>query len=111
MKLTNGNHIMIDGDVLAEELGYTDLMEMQVALAHMEHMKPDELDMDELSELTEIEIDETLTKEQQALSLLRQTKNPYFYRYEGMIVMISDEGRGNLNHFLSHCLYTKWGRS
>ena len=108
MKLTNGNHIKMDGEALAAELGYLDLMEMQVVLAHMERMKPGELKIEELTDLKEIEIDETLTKEQQALSLLRQTKNPYFYRYEDMIVTISDEGRKNLNHFLSNCLYARW---
>ena len=51
------------------------------------------------------EKDVTLTEEQQALSLLRQTRNPYYYRYEGMIVTISDNGRKQLEHFLSECLF------
>ena len=105
MKMTNENHIRIDGEALAAELGYVDLIEMRVSLSKMSNMKLGELKMEELSNLTEIEIDETLTEEQQALSLLRQTRNPYYYRYEGMIVTISDNGRKQLEHFLSECLF------
>lgn len=105
MKMTNENHIRIDGEALAAELGYVDLIEMRVSLSKMSNMKLGELKMEELSDLTEIEIDETLTEEQQALSLLRQTRNPYYYRYEGMIVTISDRGKAQLEHFLSKCLF------
>lgn len=105
MKMTNENHIRIDGEALAAELGYVDLIEMRVSLSKMSNMKLGELKMEELSNLTEIEIDETLTEEQQALSLLRQTRNPYYYRYEGMIVTISDRGKAQLEHFLSKCLF------
>lgn len=105
MKMTNENHIRIDGEALAAELGYVDLIEMRVSLSKMSNMKLGELKMEELSDLTEIEIDETLTEEQQALSLLRQTRNPYYYRYEGMIVTVSDRGKAQLEHFLSKCLF------
>lgn len=105
MKMTNENHIRIDGEALAAELGYVDLIEMRVSLSKMSNMKLGELKMEELSNLTEIEIDETLTEEQQALSLLRQTRNPYYYRYEGMIVTVSDRGKAQLEHFLSKCLF------
>ena len=104
MKMTNENHIRIDGEALAAELGYVDLIEMRVSLSKMSNMKLGELKMEELSDLTEIEIDETLTEELQVLSLLRQTRNPYYYRYEGMIVTISDRGKAQLEHFLSKCL-------
>ena len=105
MKMTNENHIRIDGEALAAELGYVDLIEMRVSLSKMSNMKLGELKMEELSDLTEIEIDETLTEELQVLSLLRQTRNPYYYRYEGMIVTISDRGKAQLEHFLSKCLF------
>lgn len=105
MKMTNENHIRIDGEALAAELGYVDLIEMRVSLSKISNMKLGELKMEELSDLTEIEIDETLTEELQVLSLLRQTRNPYYYRYEGMIVTISDRGKAQLEHFLSKCLF------
>ena len=110
MKMKNENHIRIDGDQLAEELGYSNLWEMRWSLDQMSRMKPGELVMEELSNLEEIEIDDSLTEEQRALSLLRQTKNPYYYRYDGMIVTISDTERTALEHFLSRCLFRKQGR-
>ena len=90
MKLKNDNHLKINGEELAKELGYRSGLDMREALDKMRRMKPVFLNMTELSDLTEIEIDDSLTDEERALSLLRQTKNPYFYRYEGMIVTISD---------------------
>ena len=105
MKLKNDNHLRINGEELAKELGYRSGLDMREALDKMRRMKPVFLNMTELSDLTEIEIDDSLTDEERALSLLRQTKNPYFYRYEGMIVTISDKEKELLDSFLSNCLY------
>ena len=105
MKLKNDNHLRINGEELAKELGYRSGLNMREALDKMRRMKPVFLNMTELSDLTEIEIDDSLTDEERALSLLRQTKNPYFYRYEGMIVTISDREKEVLDSFLSNCLY------
>ena len=105
MKLKNDNHLRINGEELAKELGYRSGLDMREALDKMRRMKPVFLNMTELSDLTEIEIDDSLTDEERALSLLRQTKNPYFYRYEGMIVTISDREKEVLDSFLSNCLY------
>ena len=91
MKLTNDNHLRINGDELAKELGYQNGLKMREALARMRRMKPNFLKMEELDDLTEIEIEDSLTDEERALALLRQTKNPYYYRYGGMIVTISDK--------------------
>ena len=109
MKMTNENHIMMDGDKLAAELGYSDLYELRQALARMGRMEPEELIPEELSDLTEIDIDESLTVEERALSLLRQTRNPYFYRYEDVIVTISQTEKEALQDFLANCLYRKRG--
>ena len=105
MKLKNDNHLKINGEELAKELGYRSGLDMREALDKMRRMKPVFLNMTELSDLTEIEIDDSLTDEERALSLLRQTKNPYFYRYEGMIVTISDAEKELLDSFLANCLY------
>ena len=105
MKLKNDNHLRINGEELAKELGYRSGLDMREALDKMRRMKPIFLNMAELSDLTEIEIDDSLTDEERALSLLRQTKNPYFYRYEGMIVTISDAEKEMLDSFLSNCLF------
>ena len=105
MKLKNDNHLRINGEELAKELGYRSGMDMREALDKMRRMKPVFLKMEDLSDLTEIEIDDSLTNEERALSLLRQTRNPYYYRYEGMIVTISDSERELLDSFLSNCLF------
>ena len=105
MKLKNDNHLRINGEELAKELGYRSGIDMREALDKMRRMKPVFLKMEDLSDLTEIEIDDSLTNEERALSLLRQTRNPYYYRYEGMIVTISDSERELLDSFLSNCLF------
>ncbi len=105
MKLKKDNHLRIDGENLASELGYKSALDMRVALSKMQRMKPAFLNREELTDLTEIEIDESLTPEERALSLLRQTRNPYFYRYEGMIVTISDSERIVLDDFIANCIF------
>ena len=105
MKLKNDNHLRINGEELAKELGYRSDLEMRETLARMRRTKTHFLNMEDLDDLTEIEIDDSLTDEERALSLLRQTKNPYFYRYEGMIVTISDAEKEQLDSFLANCLY------
>ena len=111
MKIKNDNHLRINGDMLAMELGYKNFWEMKYVLDRMSRMEPEDLVMEDLTDLTEIEIDDSLTDEEKALSLLRQTKNPYFYRYEGMIVTISDTEKRALEAFLSKCLFRKKGRA
>lgn len=104
MSMMKTNHIHISGNVLAAELGYTDLDEMQQTLGRMSRMKPEELIAGELSDLTEIEINGSLSVEEQIVSLLRQVKNPYFYRLEGTIVMISDSEKQVLEDFVFNYL-------
>ena len=105
MKLKKDNHLRINGEELAAELGYKSTLDMLDALGKMRRMKPALLKKEKLSDLTEIEIDDSLTPEERALSLLRQTHNPYFYRYEGMIVTISDSEKAALDGFLANCIF------
>ena len=105
MKLKKDNHLRINGEELAAELGYKSALDMLEALARMRRMKPVFLKKEKLSDLTEIEIDDSLTPEERALSLLRQTKNPYFYRYNGMIVTISDSEKVALDDFIANCIF------
>ena len=105
MKLKKDNHLRINGEELAAELGYKSELDMREALEKMRRMKPAFLKKEKLAELTEIEIDDSLTPEERALSLLRQTHNPYFYRYEGMIVTISDSEKAVLDDFIANCIF------
>ena len=105
MKLKKDNHLRINGEELAAELGYKSTLDMLDALGKMRRMKPAFLKKEKLSDLVGIEIDDSLTQEERALSLLRQTHNPYFYRYEGMIVTISDSEKAALDNFLTNCIF------
>ncbi len=105
MKLKNDNRLRVNGEELAKELGYKNALDMKATLSKMQRMNPAFLKKEKLTELTEIEIDDSLTPEERALSLLRQTRNPYFYRYDGMIVTISDSERAVLDNFIANCIY------
>lgn len=106
--MKNNNEIMmkINGDEFAAEQGYADLREMREALERMSRMEFAEIDPEELSELTDIEIDDSLPVEERVLSLLRQTKNPYFYRYNGIVVKMSFAEKQTLEDCITNCMYT-----
>ena len=53
-----------------------------------------------------IKIDDSLSIEERVLSLLRQTKNPYFYRYNGVVVKMSFAEKQTLEDCISNCMYT-----
>ena len=72
----------------------------------MSRMEFAEIDPEELSELTDIEIDDSLPVEERVLSLLRQTKNPYFYRYNGIVVKMSFAEKQTLEDCITNCMYT-----
>ena len=106
--MKNNNEIMmkINGDEFAAEQGYADLREMREALERMSRMEFADIDPEELSDLTDIEIDDSLPVEERVLSLLRQTKNPYFYRYNGVVVKMSFAEKQTLEDCISNCMYT-----
>ena len=106
MKNNKENMKRINGDEFAAEQGYADLREMREALERMSRMEFAEIDPEELSELTDIEIDDSLPVEERVLSLLRQTKNPYFYRYNGIVVKMSFAEKQTLEDCITNCMYT-----
>lgn len=91
----------INGDDFAAEQGYANLQEMREALKKMSRMEFEEIIPETLTELTDIEIDDSLPVEERVLSLLRQTKNPYFYRYNGAVVKLSFAGRQTLEECIA----------
>lgn len=106
MKNNNEKMTKINGDEFAAEQGYADLREMREALERMSHMEFADIDPEELSELTDIEIDDSLSIEERVLSLLRQTKNPYFYRYNGVVVKMSFAEKQTLEDCITNCMYS-----
>lgn len=106
MKNNKENMKRINGDEFAAEQGYADLREMRETLERMSRMEFADIDPEELSDLTDIEIDDSLPVEERVLSLLRQTKNPYFYRYNGVVVKMSFAEKQTLEDCISNCMYT-----
>lgn len=96
----------INGDDFAAEQGYANLQEMREALKKMSRMEFEEIIPETLTELTDIEIDDSLPVEERVHSLLRQTKNPYFYRYNGAVVKLSFAGRQTLEECIANCMYS-----
>ena len=106
MKNNNEKMMKINGDEFAAEQGYADLREMREALERMSRMEFAEIDPEELSELTDIEIDDSLPVEERVRSLLLQTKNPYFYSYNGIVVKMSFAEKQTLEDCITNCMYT-----
>ena len=106
MKNNNEKMMKINGDEFAAEQGYADLRDMREALERMSRMEFVDIDPEELSELTDIEIDDSLSIEERVLSLLRQTKNPYFYRYNGVVVKMSFAEKQTLEDCITNCMYS-----
>lgn len=104
MKNTKHTTEGINGSDLAMELGYKDKADMREALDKMRRMKPSVLRNEALTELTDIVIDGSLNANKRILSLLRQTRNPYYYRYDGMIVALGEAEKAQLELFLARVL-------
>lgn len=88
----------------AEELGYSNLEELCDALWQKKEKGAVGLLPEDLSDLCEIEIDENLPTAEQVVLLLKQTPNPFYYRYEGMIIKISEAGEQTINRILEEVL-------
>ena len=52
-------------------------------------MKINEINEEELVELTSVVIDPSLPKEERIRSFLKQIKNPYKFKVEGVVVSVS----------------------
>ena len=96
----------INGDEFALEQGYASLQEMREALGRMSRMTFADIVPEELAELTDIEIEDSLPVEERVISLLRQTKNPYFYRYHGVVVKMSFAGSQTMEECITNCMYS-----
>lgn len=106
MKNANHTERKINGDEFAKEQGYANLQEMRDELDRMSKMSFAEINPAELAELTEIELDDSLPVEDRVLSLLRQTKNPYFYRYNGAVIKMSFAEKQTLEDCITNCMYS-----
>ena len=92
-------------DAFSQTAGYDSLSELKAALDFMKSEDVQNVDPDSLSELDEIRIEESLTVEAKIVSLLRQTKNPYCFKYNGMIVKTSFAGKQSIEDCLAECFF------
>ncbi len=90
----------LDVEVVAKELGYRNVQDLYQALGRMREKSIEELRNEDLTDLCEIEIDESFPLTDQAVLLLKQTTNPFYYQYEGMIVKVNEPGLRVLNRIL-----------
>ena len=68
---------------------YTNRKDLQEQLEHLRSKDIRSIDPDNISELSEIEIDRNLPAKERVKTLLMQTQNPYVYKVNGMVVKIS----------------------
>lgn len=73
---------------------YTNRKDLQEQLEHLRSKDIRSIDPDNISELSEIEIDRNLPAKERVKTLLMQTQNPYAYKVNGMVVKISFSDSG-----------------
>ena len=83
--------------------GYSSIDELNTSLQKMRDMDIREVNPDELSDIGDINIDNTITVKDRIASLLQQTKNPYCFKYNGMVVKLSFSGRRSIDECLADC--------
>ena len=105
MKNTKYKAKRINGDEFAIELGYSDFRELQQAFEKMKRMTAKELMKADLTDITEIVIEDSLNSAEWVQSYLRQTKNPYFFRHNGEIISLSEYEKRQLERFLQFCFF------
>lgn len=62
------------------------------------------IDIDELIEIKDVEIDETLSKEEKINSFIEQIKNPYCYRCGDVVVKVSFSGNTSMQEKMENYL-------
>ena len=83
--------------------GYSSIDELSTSLQGMRDMDIREVDPDDLADLGEIQINNSVSVSERIASLLQQTKNPYCFKYNGMIVKLSFAGKKPLEECLADC--------
>lgn len=106
MKNNQSNETKINLNDVARELGYANAEELKEDLKSKKSQPLLEADPEELTELKDVRINTALSVSERIVSLLRQTKNPYCYRYNGMIVKTSFAGKGTIEECLTSCFFS-----
>ena len=94
---------IINEEEFVKAAGYSSIDELNTSLQKMRNMDIREVDPDELSDIGDINIDNSVTVKERIAALLQQTKNPYCFKYNGMIVKLSFSGKKPLDECLADC--------
>ena len=68
---------------------YTNKQDLLEQLAHMQSEDVRNIDPENVSEISDVEIDKNLSVKERVNTLLMQTKNPYVYKVNGIVVKVS----------------------
>lgn len=107
MKDNHDMKVNINRDVFVGMAGYRSINEMEDALSRARSIDIGKVDSDGIAEFSDIRIDDSLPVEERIASLMRQTKNPYCFKYNGMIVKISFAGKKSLEDCLADCFISR----
>ena len=92
---------------LVDAIGYEELTNLRASLNCMREEDIRNIDPETLSEFTEIDIDNSVPVIERVRSLLQQTKNPYCFKYNGMIVKTSFAGKQTIEDCIASCIFTE----
>ena len=106
MKDNHGNNLAGGQEDFAVKAGYVSYSEMLETLEGQRTMGVQDADPAALTDLESIHIDGGMTLEDRISSLLQQAKNPYCFRYNGMIVKLSYAGKQSIEDCLASCFFT-----
>lgn len=93
--------------VIADKHGYPDVSAMIDALKTMREQDVRNVSVEDLRDISEINIDPSIPVINRLLSLLEQTKNPYCFRYNGIIVKVSFAGKQSFEDCLAVSLFSE----
>ena len=93
-------------EVIADKHGYPNASAMMDTLKVMREQDIRDISEEGLRDISEIKIDPSLPVINRLLSLLEQTKNPYCYRYNGIIIKVSFAGKQSLEDCLAVSLFS-----
>ena len=88
---------------LVPDFGYVNLDQMRDEIKEMKNQDIRTIDPSDLSDISDIKINNDLPIKERILSLLRQTRNPYCYTCQGAIVKISYAEKQTLEVCLVSC--------
>ena len=80
-----------------------------ISLDELEKMKNTDIrnvNVDELVDIQDVRVDETLPPRERAMEYIRQIKNPYCYKSNGIVVKLSFAGKKRFEDCVKESLFT-----